>query len=250
MCPNPGSPITPERADQCRISRKLGASKQGQPFRDDFQTSAINAWNLRQIEVTDHDVRRNPGPSPSANACHNTTAKPLRPRAPETTHADGWWPKLSRRRPHRQTRVWRGNGNRSCRKNNVQKNSESMRATATAHKEAKKETPEFSFGDTQKQCTIHMGGIKQTARYKKGCDDLQSASAPGNWHGQMEVSQQHVGCNPGASFPTHACGHSRWRIPVFPKPRSRARTATRRRNKRSPWTIVGQCKSRNLMDSR
>ena len=42
VCANLGSPITPQSVDQCRICRKLGASKQGTV--PDFQTAAINTW--------------------------------------------------------------------------------------------------------------------------------------------------------------------------------------------------------------
>ena len=93
-------------------------SKQG---RDDFQTSATNAWNLRQIEVTDRDVGRLAPPSRQMRATATSTAKPLRPRAPDTAYANRWWPTLLRRRPH--PRVCKGNGNRSRRTSNVRKSS-------------------------------------------------------------------------------------------------------------------------------
>ena len=43
---------------RCRFGKHCNARRLKLCPNPDFQTSAINAWNLRQIEVTDHDVRR------------------------------------------------------------------------------------------------------------------------------------------------------------------------------------------------
>ena len=54
---------------------------------------------------------------------------PNRPNTPATGHADRWWPRQSRRRPHRQERTMRGKGWRRRRKKSNLKDWESMRDT-------------------------------------------------------------------------------------------------------------------------
>ena len=64
---------------------------------------------------------------PQILAAAVSRGNPLRPRTPATAHADRWWPKTSRRRPHRQTRAVRGSGRRKRWRNNTFKTCGSKR---------------------------------------------------------------------------------------------------------------------------
>ena len=72
-------------------------------------------------------VRTLPPASRQILAAATSRRNPLRPRTPATAHADRWWPKTSRRRPHRQTRAVRGSGRRKRRRNNTFKTCGSKR---------------------------------------------------------------------------------------------------------------------------
>ena len=79
-------------AKQCAVAEKATA-----PFQ----------YALRQTLT---DLRTLPPASRQILAAAVSRGNPLRPRTPATAHADRWWPKTSRRRPHWQTRAVRGVG--------------------------------------------------------------------------------------------------------------------------------------------
>ena len=51
-----------------------------------------------------------PPASRQIRAATFSSGNPRRPNTPATGHADRWWPRQSRRRPHRQDRTVRGKG--------------------------------------------------------------------------------------------------------------------------------------------
>ena len=55
-------------------------------------------------------VETRPPPSLQTCAAARSNANPLAPRTPASAHAARWWPRQSRRRPHRQVREKKGSG--------------------------------------------------------------------------------------------------------------------------------------------
>ena len=89
------SPIPLQARHQRGVHGKLGSVKEG-PSMSRFLTMTL--------------VETRPPPSLQTCAAARSSAKPLAPRTPASAHAARWWPRQSRRRPHRQVREEKGNG--------------------------------------------------------------------------------------------------------------------------------------------
>ena len=72
-------------------------------------------------------VNTRPPPSLHTCAAARSSANPLAPRTPASAHAARWWPRQSRRRPHRQVREEKGRGRWRRRHNNTRKGCGSIR---------------------------------------------------------------------------------------------------------------------------
>ena len=81
----------------------------------------------KSLSITLVDTRAPPSRQICATAL--STANPLLPRTPDLLHAARWWPRASRRRPHRQDRTDRGKGNRKRRSDKTRNCSASIRLT-------------------------------------------------------------------------------------------------------------------------
>ena len=72
-------------------------------------------------------VRTRPPASRQMRADAVSRGNPLRPRIPTTEHAERWWPKLSRRRPHTHERAVNGSWRRNLQSNRMRKGCGSIR---------------------------------------------------------------------------------------------------------------------------
>ena len=77
----------------------------------------------RFLTMTFVDTR----PPPSLHTCVRSNANPLAPKTPASAHAARWWPRQSRRWPHRQVREEKGRGSWRRRHNNTRKGCGSIR---------------------------------------------------------------------------------------------------------------------------
>ena len=73
----------------------------------------------RFLTKTIEDTR--PPPSLHTCAAARSSANPLDPRTPASAHVARWWPRQSRRRPHRQVREEKGTGRWRRRHNNTER---------------------------------------------------------------------------------------------------------------------------------
>ena len=109
--PPPCSSIPLEGRHQRGVYGKLGSVKEGQPVHDNLQPPCVCWIPSLNVKVPHHDICRNTShPSLQTCAAARSSANPLAPRTPASAHAARWWPRQSRRRPHRQVREEKGGG--------------------------------------------------------------------------------------------------------------------------------------------
>ena len=110
---SPGTPITMQCRDQCRIHRQLNTTTMWQ-----------SVDRNKEIQVPNNHVRGHSSAGlsayPRCDALNSKTAS-------ANAHEARWWPKTSERQPHRQAREDRGNRSRNLLKSNTRNSCSSIR---------------------------------------------------------------------------------------------------------------------------
>ena len=107
------------RRHQCRVQSQLHSSKER-------QTSAITS-NLRDVQISHHDVGGHPGPAFATDLGDSTLHGITSPA--EHPHLAACCSVTSRERPHEQKRLERGSGKRRRRSSNILNDCDSIRMT-------------------------------------------------------------------------------------------------------------------------
>ena len=124
-----------ERAHESGVDGQLRSSEERQSVNDNFEPArveVVDGW--RSKSRTNTFVRTQPPASRQIRAVAFSSGKPLLPRTPATAHADRWWPRLSRRRPHRPGCAVKGRGIRRRCRSRILKGWESILKTRSTGK--------------------------------------------------------------------------------------------------------------------
>ena len=109
--------------NQSGVHSQLGTTEEGQTICNDLQTAAGIVAGDGKVEVTEeHTLVETRAPaSRQTRAAAFSNENPRLPSTQDRGHAARWWPKKSRRRPHRQVREDRGNGSHKRRRSSTRK---------------------------------------------------------------------------------------------------------------------------------
>ena len=124
--PPASRPVPLQRGHHGGVDGQLGAVEDGQTIR--LASTGLPPSMSRFLTMTFVDTR----PPPSLHTRARSSANPLAPRTPASAHAARWWPRQSRRRPHRQVREDKGRGRWRRRHNNTRKGCGSIRVDQDA----------------------------------------------------------------------------------------------------------------------
>ena len=103
-CSWSGFAFSGQWANQRGVHCQLCSTKQRQQVHHDFQLPCVEEVEGAQVHVTNETfVLTLPPASRQIRAAAFSRGKPRRPSRPATEHADRWWPRMSKGRPHRQT---------------------------------------------------------------------------------------------------------------------------------------------------
>ena len=108
-----GDPSPLKWTDQSGIHHQLDPIEQWQAFSHNLQALPSCTFGTKRSKSRTNTLVATRAPaSRKIRAPTLSTANPRLPNTPARLHAARWWPKESRRRPHRQVRETRGRGRR------------------------------------------------------------------------------------------------------------------------------------------